>query len=227
MSLLHPDLPALVDGFAGGQALHAVNFHHTPAHRVLEYDRQLAALAERFEPATEDGLAAFFATGRWPGRRPGVIVALYNGARSNVDVMRPLLERHGLLGWYFLATAWVGCPVGEQRAFAAARALSVVPGEYPDGRVALSWDEARGLAAAGHVIASHTRHHVRATGEALRVELLGAQEDIARETGRPARSLAWLGGAAFGEDGEADAAALAAGHEFLFSNVRVQRLPRA
>ena len=73
------DLGALVRAFATGAPIHAVNFHNTPAHRAAEYDRELAALAERFGPATEDGLAAFLSTGRWPGPKPGVVVALYNG----------------------------------------------------------------------------------------------------------------------------------------------------
>lgn len=218
----------LVRGFASGAPVRAVNFHATPASRAADYDRALAAIAERFEAATEESLLAFLATGRWPGRRPGVVLAFYNGCRSNFNVARPLLERHGLTGWFFVVTGWVSCPVPDQAAFAAARGISPSAGE-PDGRLALSWDEVRALDRAGHAIASHTRHHVRVSdgdAAALREEIGGAQEDLVRELGHPARALAWLSGGAHGENPVADAAVAEAGHEVLFSNFRIQRLPR-
>jgi len=222
------DLDALARSFAAGAPIQAVNFHNTPAYRAAEYDRQLGALAERFGPVTEDDLAAFLATGRWTRPRPGVVIALYNGYRNNFDVMRPLLEKHGLVGWFVVASGYVDCPVGEQLAFGAAHTLATVDGEYPDGRYALSWDEVRALDRAGHVVASHTRTHTRVSGDdarALEAEIVGSQEDFRRELGHPVRAFAWLMGGAYGENPLADALVDRAGYEFLFSNFRVQRLP--
>lgn len=217
----------LVRALAEGAPVRTINFHNTPRHRAAEYDRQLAELAERFDSVTEDGLLDYMATGRWPGR-PAVIVALYNGYRNNWDVMRPLLERHGLVGWFFVVTGYVDCPAPEQLAYGAAHDLATVAGEYPDGRYALSWDEVRALDRAGHVIASHTRSHARVSdAERLRDEILGSQEDFVRGLGRPVRTLAWLGGAAYREDPVADALLREAGCEVLVSNLRVQRVPRA
>ena len=213
----------LAEAFARGAPVGVVNFHATPPARAEDYDRQFAAIAARFEAATEDALAAFLATGRWPGRRPGVILAFYNGYRDNVDVALPLLERHGLIGWFFVVTGYLSCPVAGQAAYALAHGL----GERPEGRGAMTWDEARALDRGGHVVASHTRGHVRASqGEGLREEIVGAQGDFTRELGHPARALAWMSGGAWGEDPDADAAVAEAGHEFLVSNFRVQRLPR-
>lgn len=219
----------LVRGFAAAAPIRVVNFHNTPATRAAEVDRELASLAERFSPASEDDVAAFLATGSWPRRKPGVIVALYNGYRNNHDVMRPLLERHGLVGWFFVATGYLSCPPADQLAFGAAHTLSTLPDEYPDGRYAMSWDEVRSLDRAGHVIASHTRSHARVSADdeaALEAEIVGSQEDLARELGHPVRSFAWLMGAPFGENPVADALVGRAGYEFLFSNFRIQRLPR-
>ena len=137
-------------------------------------------------------------------------------------------ERHGLRGWFFVATGYVGCPVPDQPAFAAAHALATILGEYPDGRTALSWDEVRALDRAGHVIASHTRNHTRVSGAdaaALKAEILGSQADLARELGHPVRAFAWLMGAPYGENPVADALVDRAGYEFLVSNFRLQRLP--
>ena len=214
---------------ASGAPIHAVNLHNTPRAREAEYDRELAALASRFGPCTEDDLAHFLATGRWQGGQPRVIVALYNGYRDNFDVFRPLLEKHGLIGWFFVATGYVGCPADQQVEFGARNTLATVPDEYPDGRYALSWDEVRALDRAGHVVASHTRNHTRVGLDepaVLRDEIVGAQEDLIRELGHPARSFAWLFGGAYGENPLADAVLDGAGYDFLFSNFRIQRLPR-
>jgi peptidoglycan/xylan/chitin deacetylase (PgdA/CDA1 family) len=162
------DPAALAEAFSRGSPIRAVNFHATPARRAAEYDRQLAELAERFAPCTEDDLEGFLRTGRWPRKRPGVIVALYNGYRDNHDVMRPLLDRHGLTGWFFVVTGWTGCEPSGQVAFACDHGIGLVEGEYPDGRHALSWDEVRALDGAGHVIASHTRSTVRVSEPTLR-----------------------------------------------------------
>jgi peptidoglycan/xylan/chitin deacetylase (PgdA/CDA1 family) len=223
------DAAGLIEAFAKGAPIRAINYHNTPAHRAAEYDRELAVLAAQFAPVTEDDLTAFVASGRWPGRRAGVIVALYNGYRNNFDVFRPLLEKHGLVGWFFVASGYVGCPVPEQAAFGAARNLATVPGEYADGRTALSWNEVRALDRKGHVVASHTRNHTRVSLEdaaALEDEIVGSQGDFVRELGHPVRSFAWLFGGAYGENPLADAAVDRAGYEFLFSNFRIQRLPR-
>lgn len=224
------EVASLIRAFAEGAPIHAVNFHNTPQRRAAEYDRELALLAERFSPVTEDGLARFLSTGRWPGPKPGVIVALYNGYRNNWDVMRPLLDRHGLRGWFFVASGYVDCPTADQLAYGAAHSLATIPNEYPDGRYALGWDEVRALDRAGHVIASHTRSHTRVSLEdpaALEAEIVGSQEDFVRALGRPVRGFAWLMGAAYGETPQADRLVDRAGYEFLFSNFRVQRLPGA
>jgi peptidoglycan/xylan/chitin deacetylase (PgdA/CDA1 family) len=217
----------VVRAFAEGAPLRVVNFHATPARRAADYDWQLAELAERFAPCGEEDLLDFLRTSAWPGR-PGVVVALYNGYRDNFDVMRPLLERHGLVGWFFAVTGWTDCDPGGQAAFAQAHGIGLVEGDCPGGRLALSWQELRALDRAGHVVASHTRSHSRVSDlDAIEEEIVGSQEDFARGLGHPVRAFAWLMGAPFGENPLADAAVKRAGYELLFSNLRVQRLPGA
>ena len=223
------DFDEIAAGFRASAPIRVVNYHNTPAYRAADYDRELAMLAERFSPTREDDLAAFFDTGRWSAPKPGIIVALYNGYRDNFDVFRPLLERHGLVGWFFAASGYVSCAPSEQAAFAARNNLKTVPDEYADGRYALDWNELRMLDR-DHVVASHTRNHARISetdAAAQESEIVGAQDDFRRELGHPVRSFAWLLSGTYGHSPLTDDCLRRAGYEFLFSNFKVQRLPAA
>ena len=210
-------------------SLRVVNYHLTPAARADIYDREFAALAARYCPVGQDDLAEYLATGRWPMARPGVIPVFYNGYRDNFDVARPLLEKHGLIGWFMVVTGFTDCPDLDKTNFAAAHNISVPATEYSDGRPALSWDELRTLDQT-HVVASHTRSHSRVSLDdpvRLEDEIVGAQRDFVRELGHPVRAFAWLFGGKYGENPVADGMVDRAGYEFLFSNLALQRLPGA
>jgi peptidoglycan/xylan/chitin deacetylase (PgdA/CDA1 family) len=216
-------------GLAGDQTLTAINFHNTPQRKADEYDRQFALIAEHFAPTREDDLAHYLSSGSWPTAKPGIVLAFYNGYRNNFDVAYPLLEKHGLVGWFLVASGYVSCPPAEQLAFGKTRTLRTMKDEYLDGRYALSWDECRTLDR-NHVVGSHTRNHTRVSLDnalALDEEIVGSQADFTSELGHPVRSFAWLFGGAYGENPLADFHVDRAGYEFLFSNYKVQRLPQA
>lgn len=207
-------------------SVRVVNYHLTPARDAARLDAQFAALAATHDPVSEDALSSYLATGRWPGTRPGVIPAFYNGYRDNFDVAAPLLDRHGLTGWFMSVPAYTDCPPAQQEVYAATRTLATIPGEYADGRSALSWDEMRALDGR-HVIGSHTRSHTRVGHDdpgVIEDEIVGAQDDFRRNLGHPVRAFAWLSGGRIGENPLADAAVGRAGYEFLFSNFALQKL---
>jgi len=207
----------------------AVNFHNTPRARVAAYERQLKDYSKAFSPVSEDDLDRYLKSGRWHKPKPGLIVGLYNGYRDNYDVFLPLLERYGFIGWFFVATAFVGTPGSEQPEFIARRKLRIVDNEYPDGRYALSWNELREIDRK-HVVASHTRNHSQLATEdpaALEGEIVGPQLDFQKELGHRASAFASLSGAAYGEYSVADRLIDAAGYRFVFSNLKIQRLPGA
>ena len=209
--------------------IRAVNFHNTPHVRVAEYERQLKLYSQAFAPVAEDDLDRCLKTGRWHKPRPGLIVALYNGYRDNYDVFLPLLKRYGFVGWFFVATAFVGTPAAEQVAFIDRRKLKTVASEYPDGRYALSWAELKEMDR-NHVIASHTRNHSQLMTEdpaALEGEIVGPQEDFQTHLGHRVGAFASLSGAPYGEYPKADRLIEAAGYRFVFSNLKIQRLPEA
>ena len=204
--------------------LRVVNYHLTPASLAQLYDREFAALAALYAPVTEDDLAAYLTTRRWPQSKPGVIPVFYNGYRNTYDVALPLLNKHGLTGWFMAVPGFTDAQ--DQTGFAAAHNLSITD-DYSD-RHALSWDELHHLDQS-HVVASHTRSHSKVSLNdpiQLADEIEGAQADFIRRLGHPVRSFAWLLGGRYGENPAADRSVDRAGYEFLFSNLAVQHLPR-
>ena len=210
----------------GSPVVRAVNFHNTPRHREAELERQIARLGREFSSVNEEELDAFLATGRWAKPKPGVIIAVYEGYRNGYDVLRPILERHGLVGWFFVITGFVNEPVSSQFAFAASHDIDMETREYDDGRYAMTWEEIRELSVR-HVIASHTRTHVSLatlTAGDRESEVVGAQQDFMRHLGRRVRSFVSLGGPEYGNDDATDRLIDLAGYQLVFSNLRVQRL---
>lgn len=206
--------------------IRAVNFHNTARERADHFEDQLQRLSRAFSSVNEAELDRYLATGRWDKPKPGVIVAVYEGYRNGFDVLVPLLERYGLVGWFFVITGFVNAPPSDQLAFAEAHDIEMATREYPDGRYALSWPEIRALDR-HHVVACHTRSHVplEALPDAMREsEVVGAQRDMEEHLQHPVRSFVAYGGAPYGEDPVTDRLVRAAGYQFVFSNLQIQRI---
>jgi peptidoglycan/xylan/chitin deacetylase (PgdA/CDA1 family) len=216
---------SLRQGLGAGQYIRAVNFHNTPFYRTEEYEQHLEHLARHFSSVTENDLEAVLTTGEWHKAKPGLILAFYNGYRNNFDVMKPLLERYGFVGWFFVPSGFVGTPPRLQKMFALEHTMRVLD-EYEDARVALSWGEVRELDKS-HVVASHTKTHSRITldvAQDLEREIVGSQRDFERELGHSVKSFAWLLGSEYGVHPNADPFLHAAGYRYLFSNFKIQKL---
>ena len=206
--------------------IRSANFHNTPKGREREFDQQLRQWSRSFSSVDENDLNAYLQTGHWHKHRPGLIVALYNGYRNGFDVMLPLLERYGFIGWFFVPTMFASEPAAHQTAFVASRTLKIIPNEYADGRYALSWEELKALDR-HHVVASHTRNHselVLNDARYVENETVGPQQDFEARLGHRVRSFASLSGAAYGENTLADRLIDKAGYQFIFSNYRIQRI---
>ena len=52
----------------------------------------------------EADLELYLKSGEWRKPKPGLIVSVFEGYRNGYDVFAPLLERHGLTGWFFVIT---------------------------------------------------------------------------------------------------------------------------
>src|SRR5205823_2878513 len=135
------------------------------------------------------------ADGRWDKSRPGLIISFDDGHRSHREIAAPVLERYGFVGWFFIPVGFVDCPAEGQSAFARDHGIkSDWRGGRPSARLALSWDEVRGLTRR-HVVGCHTLTHRRLTADLTEAELdretAGAKGRMEEVLGREVPTFAW------------------------------------
>jgi hypothetical protein len=220
---------ALARLYGANPMIRAVNFHNTPRIRADQFRRELEHYSRRFSPVNQDELSEYLTTRRWNKSKPGLIIAVYEGFRNNYDVLAPLLEEFGFVGWFFIITGFLDCPVKDQLGFAEGHRIRMNTREYADGRYAMTWDELREIDRK-HVIASHTRTHPQLSElpfAEIEREVVGAQEDLFGQLGRTVRAFSSRTGPAFGEVPEIDRCVEAAGYDLIFSNFRIQKLGSA
>ncbi len=211
---------------ASDPLIRTVNFHNTSRAQADKFERQLAHYSQFFSSVNEIELDRYLTSGQWHKSKPGLIVAVYEGYRNGYDVLAPLLERYGFVGWFFIITGFVGAAVKDQLAFAESHEIGMETREYPDGRYALNWEEVRKLERK-HVVASHARSHTQLTTLDLataKSEVVGSQEDFEKYLGRKVRAFVSLTGPPYGENAFTDHLIEAAGYDFVFSNFSIQRL---
>jgi peptidoglycan/xylan/chitin deacetylase (PgdA/CDA1 family) len=213
---------------AAGPLVRTMNFHNTIRAQAVQVERQLMAAGERFSAIDENDLDGLLSGRAWHDRKPPLIPVFYEGYRNNYDIALPLLERVGLRGWFFIPTSFIDTPVPEQYAFARAHHIGLTDEDRVGGRCAMTWDELRDVVACGHVVACHTATHCAIvdveTQEDAQRELVDSRRRLEQELGREVRSLAWLFGAPYGEDGRVDTAVRESGYRLVFSNTKIQSI---
>jgi hypothetical protein len=219
---------ATLGKLAASPLVRTINFHNTARAQAAQVERQLMAAGERFGAVDEEDLDGLLLGRAWHSRKPPLIPVFYEGYCNNYDVALPLLERAELRGWFFIPTSFIDTPVPEQYAFARAHHIGLTSEDRAGGRCAMTWDELRDVVARGHVVACHTATHCAIvdveTQEDIQRELLDSRRRLEQELGREVRSLAWLLGTPYGENGRVDAAVREGGYRLVFSNAKIQRV---
>ena len=212
--------------FATHPLIRAVNFHNTSRAQLDQYERQLAQYSHAFSSVNQEELEEYLTTGKWNKPKPGLIVSVFEGYRNSYDVLTPMIEKYGFIGWFWVITGFINASIPDQRTFAEHHDIDMLTHEYADGRYALTWDELRQLDKK-HVIACHTRSHTllsQLDPEVRRSEVVGSQEDFRKNLGHPVRGFVSLTGPAYGENPATDSFIDAAGYDFVFANFLIQRI---
>ena len=153
---------------------------------------------------------------------------MFEGFRDNYDVILPILEEFGFVGWFFVPSHFLNVPARRQRIFAARHSLHYGADEYPGDRIALSWVELRAAHSRGHLVACHSRNHtalLRDTpDDVLHDEIVVAKQELEDGLGAKVDTFCYLYGAEYGLNPRADALLVEAGFKYLFSNYRLQKL---
>ena len=214
--------------FAEGRYLRVVNYHNTPVSQTETLRRELGWYASQYDSVTLEDLDAFHATGRWPKARQGFLPVFYDGYHNNATVAEPICTELGLVAWFFPPTAFIATPVAEQRAFARAHSITIVPEERGEDRLAMTFDDLAAISER-HVIAAHTAAHEQCskvrTADDVHREVLEPAALILAATGKPPAAFAWLRGTPYEPALPGNAALHDAGIRYLFSNTKVERLP--
>lgn len=199
-------IPSIASRLAAGAYVRSLHYHNTPLPHRERYQRQLAWVAERYSAIRPADLAARFAGDRFLTPKPPLLVGLFDGYRNNAHVMAPLLGEQGLAGWFLLVADFLNTPPGEQRAMLEPYSMQWLEGEYPDGRYAMTWDQAAAIAR-DHTIVNHTSTHYQlgenTPPETLAYETQHAQELIAGHCGCSPQAFSWLGGAWYAQHPQA------------------------
>jgi len=208
-----------------GPHLRIVNYHDVPPSRADQFEAQVRYFADRFAPVGRADLVAL-QRGEWKERRPGLVLSFDDGLRSHADVVAPILERHGFVGWFLVPVGFVEAPADQQASFAVEHHIHA-SAEYPDARLALSWDDVRGLDAR-HVVGCHTWNHTRLASTLLPAdlerEIPAAKQRLEEVVGHEVELFAWVGGEEWAYSAEAARAVRRAGFRlgFMTNNAPVR-----
>ncbi|MFF6888501.1 polysaccharide deacetylase family protein [Streptomyces sp. NPDC012421] len=210
-----------------GRHLRVVNYHNTP-HATADHLRaELTAYAAAFTSVTLEDLDRYFTTGAWHLDRPGFIPVFYEGYLNNATVAAPICDDLGITAWFPVITAFIDCPVAEQRAFADAHDIDLVEEERSLERIAMTWDQVAELSER-HVITPHTATHEQVakivTPEDFEREIVAPRAAVERATGREAPAFVALYGTPHGGSPDHDRAIRDAGYRYHISNTAIQRI---
>ena len=213
--------------FAARRVLRVVNWHNTPAAQEGKLREELSSCAERFTPVALRDLDAWFDAGAAPGGRPGFVPVFYDGYRNGAEVAARVCDELGLRAAFFPPTAFLSTPAPEQRAFAAAHDIDLVPEERSLDRLAMTWDELADVAER-HDVCGHTATHAEAASvtstDDVRREVTEPLRLLEQRCGAPPLAWAWLRGTPFEPGSTAWRAAVDAGVRYAVSNTMVERL---
>jgi peptidoglycan/xylan/chitin deacetylase (PgdA/CDA1 family) len=194
-----------------------LNYHDVPPHLAPAFEEQLRLFAEHFDPVGRSELLALQRR-EWRPARPGLVLSFDDGLRSHAETVAPLLDKYGFTGWFLLPVGFLETPVAEQSAYAREHRISAGH-PYADGRLAMTWEQARALEVR-HVLACHTMHHsrlpARLTSAELDVEIDGAKRLMEQRLGHEVEAFGWVGGEEWGYSREAAERIRAAGFRIGF-----------
>jgi peptidoglycan/xylan/chitin deacetylase (PgdA/CDA1 family) len=206
--------------------IRCLNYHDVPPDQADNFERQLHFYAREFESIDREGLMALH-SGWWHSSKPGLILCFDDGLRSHADIVAPILETHGFVGWFMVPPAFIDAEPNEQRTFARDHSIEHADFDPEDPRIAMTWDDIQGLDQR-HVIGCHSWDHTRLTASLsphdLEPQTYYAKQRIETVLGHDVDVFTWVGGEEWSYSRTAAAAIREAGFKYVFmSSSRIIR----
>lgn len=174
--------------------LRVVNWHGIPPRYAEQFAHQVDRLLERFDPLDPHELENAVAVGV---QRPTVAFTFDDGLANHASVAAPVLEARGVRGIFAVPSDFPSVSRERQPAWFRRHGRTFFDAEHagPDDLYGLSWDDLRGLVAAGHRICAHSRSHRRIDAadppQTLEDEVVAAREIMEREIAAPVDGFCW------------------------------------
>jgi peptidoglycan/xylan/chitin deacetylase (PgdA/CDA1 family) len=179
------------------RSIRVAYYHDVAPGDAPRLDAQLAQLLRRFHPATKRDLERLLFESVWPHRRPGLMVTFDDGLRSHAEIVAPLLEKHGMQGWFFVPVGLLQAPVALQPQLARQNLVLHANDVTRDPRIFMTLAQMRELARI-HVVGCHTASHIRLSADLgepeLRYQIAGAKHALEYALQQPVDSFSWVGG---------------------------------
>lgn len=218
----------MVGNLVNGGFLRAINYHNTEPDDAERLEAEIKYFSENFVPATLKDVDTYFETKKWPYEKPGLILNIFEGFRNHYDVMLPILNKYHFTGWFYIPSFYMDVPVEEQIAFSDAHELDLYNRElYPDGRVAMNWEEVREVAK-DHEICCHTGTHFQifpdTPAEDMEREIVLSKRHLEEQIGREVSVFCWLYGEGYDYNVRAQKYLKEAGYKYVFGNLCLEKI---
>tara|TARA_Y100000996_G_scaffold377162_2_gene329025 strand:- start:214 stop:1083 length:870 start_codon:yes stop_codon:yes gene_type:complete len=183
--------------FFGTNYIRAINYHDTHEKDSNNFEQQLKFYKKHFSPVSIQDLQQFFDNGIWHKKKPGLIISFDDGFRTNYKIAKPLLEKYGFIGWFFIPCGFIDIKPEKQSHFAKHHNISSTSHYDSSKRIAMSWDELKDLSVK-HVIGSHTfTHHrmnIKDSDDILKKEIINSKLLIEKKLNSEVDIFCWVGG---------------------------------
>ncbi|WIG81926.1 polysaccharide deacetylase family protein [Photobacterium damselae] len=204
--------------FYGNEYIYAINYHNTSLKDIQQFEKQLNYYSSFFSNVSKKDLDDFLCNGVWNKDKPGLIISFDDGLRNNFDVACKILEKYNFTGWFFISVGFVDCEVSQQKKYAKEHSIISLD-EYPDNRIAMSWDEVRYLNS-HHVVGCHTMTHHRmietTSIEKINREIKDSKTLLESKLNSEIDIFCWVGGEEFAYSKYAAQAIKDSGYKYSF-----------
>lgn len=165
--------------------IRVINYHSTPEIHMYQFEEQIKYYSDNYCSVSKQDLWDLL-EGRWSKDKPGLIISFDDGLESNYLCAKPILEKYGFIGWFFIPAGLIEtgyCQKSDLTGSSSERYMS--------------WTQVRDLHA-HHVVGCHTLTHKRLGSDLSDTQLSREIEDskllLEEELGDEMDIFCWVGG---------------------------------